>query len=134
MRYLQRRQGVVSRLYKLPRVQSGDGSEWQGLPDLRCWKVRRVRLVCLRRLRERLRASWVQLLHFLRSWKKHELRQDWLRRLRCRNVFCRRDVDLLALLRRLVQCGGSVELLDVRCRKERERREDWLHNVSGREV
>ncbi len=54
--------------------------------------------------------------------------------MRCRYVFCRRDVDLLALLRRLVQCGRSVELLDVRSREKLERREDWLHNVSGREV
>ena len=104
------------------------------MPDLRRWEVRRVRLVCLRRLRERLRACWIELLHFLRSREKHERRQDGLRHLRCRYVFCRRDVDLLALLCRLVQCGRSVELLDVRRREKLERREDWLHNVSGREV
>ena len=126
MRCLRSRQGVVSGLYELPRLQSGDGSEWQGLRGLRCWKVRRVRLVCLRRLRERLRASWVELLHFMRRWEKHELRQDRLRHLRCRYVFCRRDVDLLALLCRLVQCGRSVELLDVRRRKKRERGKDRL--------
>ena len=104
------------------------------MPDLRCWKVRRVRLVCLRRLRERLCAIRFELLHFLRSREKHERRQDGLRHLRCRNVFNRRAFNVRVVLRRLVQWGGSVELLDVRRRKERERREDWLRNVSGREV
>ena len=134
MRLLRGRQDVVSRLDELPCVQSGDSVERQGLPGLRCWKVRRVRLVCLRRLRERLRASWVELLHFLRSWEKHELLQDGLRRLRCRNVFNRRAFNVRVVLRRLVQCGGSVELLDVRRRKKRERRDDRLQIMRGREV
>ena len=107
-------------------MQSGDSVEWKGLPGLRCWKIRRVRLVNLRRLRERLRASWVELLHFLRSWEKHELLQDGLRRLRCRNVFNRRAFNVRIVLRRLVQCGGSVELPDMRRWKERERGEDRL--------
>ena len=101
---------------------------------MRCWKVRRVRLVCLRRLRERLCAIRFELLHFLRSREKHERRQDGLRHLRCRYVFCRRDVDLLAVLRRLVQCGRSVELLDVWRGEKLERREDQLQIVRGREI
>jgi hypothetical protein len=79
-------------------VQSGDSVEWQGLPGLRCWKVRRVRLVCLRRLRERLRASWVELLHFLWSWEKHELD--------------RTGCDACAagtFSRAFNECGGGVE-------------------------
>ena len=134
MRHLRSRQGVVSRLYKLPRVQSGDGSEWQGLSGLRCWEVRRVRLVCLRRLRERLRASRVELLHFLRSREKHELRQDGLRRLRCRNVFSRRALNVRVLLGRYVQYGYCIELPDVWRRKKHERGEDRLPIVRGREV
>ena len=101
---------------------------------MRCWKVRQVRLVWLRRLRERLRAGWVELLHFLRSWEKHELRQDWLRRLRCRNVFSRRALKVRVVLGWYVQCGGGVELPDMRRREKHECGEDSLHNVSGREV
>ena len=123
------RQGFVCRLHKLPRMQSGDGSKWQNLRSLRRWKVRRVRLVSLLRLRERLRAGWVQLLHFLRRWEKHELRQDGLRRLRCRNVFSRRALNVRVVLRRLVQCGGGVELPDVRRWKKHERGEDRLQIV-----
>ena len=96
---------------------------------MRCWKVRRVRLVCLRRLREWLRANRVELLHFLRSWKKHELGKDGLRRLRCRNVFCRRAFKVRVVLRRLVQCGRSAELPDMRCREKHERGKDRLPNV-----
>ena len=101
---------------------------------MRCWKVCRVRLVCLRRLRERLRASWVELLHFLWSWEKHELRQDWLRRLRRRNVFSRRAFNVRVVLGWYVQCGGSFELPDVRRGEKHERREDQLQIVRGREV
>ncbi len=129
MRNLRSRQGVVSRLYELPWMQSGDSVERQDLPDLRCWKVRRVRLVSLRRLRERLRAGWVELLHFVRSREKHELRQDGLRYLRCWNVFCRRAFNVRFVLGWYVQCGGGVELFDVRRRKKCERGENQLQTM-----
>ena len=88
----------------------------------------------MRGVRERLCAIRVELLHFLWSWEKHELRQDWLRRLRCRHVFSRRAFNVRVVLRRFVQCGGSVELPDVRRGEKHERREDQLQIVRGREI
>ncbi len=80
----------------------------------------------MRGVRDRLRASWIKLLYFLWRWETYKRRQNGLRRLRCRNVFSRRAFNVRVVLRRFVQCGGSVELLVMWRREKHERGKDRL--------